>query len=50
MAIETYKLASSAVRYRATAYIENHTWTRENNLMTSPPSYSSPSSASEPEN
>lgn len=61
MAIETYKLASGAVRYRATTYTENHTWIRENlldflsacekenNIMT-PSSDSSPSSASEPEN
>lgn len=32
MAIETYKLANGAVRYRATTYIENHTWIRENLL------------------
>lgn len=32
MAIETYKLASGAVRYRATTYTENPTWIRENLL------------------
>ena len=62
MAIETYKLASGAVRYRATTYTENPTWIRENlldflsaceketNIRAPPSSDSSPSLASEPEN